>query len=1360
MRWGSLIGVPWALSLMLQGCVADEAKVVVRVAWPSGTRPDFQAQGVTPYVRTKFSREGALLVTTQSEPVSTGRLLAPQVPHTDQLIARVEILDGPWLNAQLLYEGESAPFHLEAGARFQVTVTLAPVAPRPTVDPDELDLSSVRFERSPWGRLHPAEAGGQIEALVEGSPGAAPEGAVEVVVFDGRDVARSTLLARQAIDSDGSFRAAFPRSLSNESDRVAVAFVDERMQLTDTSTSPGVQAAWVRQVRWFANLRNKVAGSSFPNPHQLTLARARRSHTWVDPELRLEVNAETLAAAVQPDGVGAEAVATPRWTAISLETPPPRFYPQLAYDEPRGDLVLFGGTTAGFRSLDDLWRWTNTGWREVEVTGDRPAGRRSAVFSYHRRLGSHVLFGGFGDDLVSPRALGDLWQLSGARWSPIETHGETPVARAGAAHAYDTQRGELVLFGGCTATEGAICTGLLRDLWGFDGQRWQRLSTSGFEPSARHEAAMAYDEAEDQFLLIGGEGANGAFSEDILWALSMKTMTWSPIEVGADGPPPQRDPRAAFDPKRRWLLIGSGVKRSELEFRPEPAGLWAWDGTRWWQPEGDVPSLANAGWVWHAGLQSAVSFGGSIDPLSDAQASSVVWDGERPRVFGKESRQPSNIYGGAAADPERSIVVLFGGFEGNGAGFAEGTWLFDGVSWRRRALPGPQPRFGPAMAYFPPLEGVLLVGGIVTTVGGSPQGSREAWLFDGEWRAVPFDGVPTTGAYSGSLAYDEQRQRLLGIDCRGVISLRWAPSQRLVWSTESGGPSPRFDATLVFDPEHNRTLVIGGRTCSRPRLLDEVWALDGGGSWTMLDTPPGFLARRNAVAVYDAGRSVIVLHGGQNGDSAVAILDDLWELSGTSWVRPALLNGSPRRTGHVGVYDRLRGKILLAAGLSFNGDSSFQLYDGNSFEPLTVPNTPGPLCAPAATYRPIARQGVLFGGCANAPTDFASPCRASSGTWLWSGFDWRPLVSDDQPEQRGFATMVVNPATDDVFLIGGRDNQIIHGTVWTLSGEGWRRAAPPILPSFGGAAAWDPISNGVLGVGGFAIDAFNQSTHLAAWSWNPLSGFRLSGLVPSQRLFSAMAYDPIRDEHVAQGGALPTGLPSEETCVRRQGEWTCSTLEGPSARQDATMTFDTTRGRVMLMGGASTSGGILRDTWEWTGGAWRKLLDGGFAHSQGAAFYDGERRGIVAYGGNLSIVCNDETTFLDLDPDTRPEIRFAVDFAVTRESSETIERIEVELVAGGRGYDFMSGLVAPAQPGVQLEGWDVGRSEWRLLGNLPHDLDSEEAVIVEIESPSALVGADGFVSLRLVPSAGNGSGLEPSVVRLDAIEARFDYTWE
>ena len=95
----------------------------------------------------------------------------------------------------------------------------------------------------------------------------------------------------------------------------------------------------------------------------------------------------------------------------------------------------------------------------------------------------------------------------------------SPTPRSYPAMAYDSRRGEIVLFGG------ECQSGTLGDTWIYNctANRW-RLMAPATAPSARQACGMVYDAAHDRMVLFGGY-SNSDYLGDT-WTYDPETNIW------------------------------------------------------------------------------------------------------------------------------------------------------------------------------------------------------------------------------------------------------------------------------------------------------------------------------------------------------------------------------------------------------------------------------------------------------------------------------------------------------------------------------------------------------------------------------------------------------------------------------------------------------------------------------------------------------------------------------------------------------------------------------------------------------------------------------------------------------------------
>jgi hypothetical protein len=318
--------------------------------------------------------------------------------------------------------------------------------------------------------------------------------------------------------------------------------------------------------------------------------------------------------------VAAQSSATPARDA----TPGPRNAHGAVYDLRDSTLVLFGGATAS-EVRGDTWRWKAGVWRRL--SGDGPDPRTFPAMAYDSARGEVVLFGGnrvlFGDSLRPAVLLNDTWLLRGDRWIRAESRGPSP--RAESAMAYDQRRGRTVLFGGREISSDGR-TKRLGDTWEWDGRGWTRVNGSG--PPPRSGAAMAYAPGLGGVVLFGGSG--GPLGDTWRW----DGRAWSRVPVPVA--PGRFNPVMAPIPESRRVLRFGG-----WDGRGRGSDTWELREGGWVLLEQGGPAARN-----HAALVSAPDRG-----------SLLLYGGhDGDRVFGDLWEWRSGRW--AALEPAEPVVRI------------------------------------------------------------------------------------------------------------------------------------------------------------------------------------------------------------------------------------------------------------------------------------------------------------------------------------------------------------------------------------------------------------------------------------------------------------------------------------------------------------------------------------------------------------------------------------------------------------------------------------------------------------------------------------------------------------------------------
>jgi hypothetical protein len=210
------------------------------------------------------------------------------------------------------------------------------------------------------------------------------------------------------------------------------------------------------------------------------------------------------------------------WTERIVPGPGPRWLHAMAYDPVRERVVLHGGRHPFGQQLMDLWEWDGASWTMRGTFGDpnpgptgdplgQPKPRESHGLAFDSARNLLVLHGGalFIGGNTNARA-GETWELDAAnQWLLRAVAG--PPSSSGLnlpdhrSMAFDLDRATTLLL---TARDGAGA--LSGQLWEFAGTSWLPI---GHLPW-RSNAAMAYDEARQRMVIVGGDNF---FSRSDVW---------------------------------------------------------------------------------------------------------------------------------------------------------------------------------------------------------------------------------------------------------------------------------------------------------------------------------------------------------------------------------------------------------------------------------------------------------------------------------------------------------------------------------------------------------------------------------------------------------------------------------------------------------------------------------------------------------------------------------------------------------------------------------------------------------------------------------------------------------------------------
>ncbi|MCA8949979.1 MAG: hypothetical protein KDE27_10785, partial [Planctomycetes bacterium] len=189
------------------------------------------------------------------------------------------------------------------------------------------------------------------------------------------------------------------------------------------------------------------------------------------------------------------------WTALPAAGPSARADAATAANPTAGILAVAGGLTglSPTEFADDVWQWQTTSWTRSN-RGSLPAPIYDYGAAYDERRGEVVVFGGQTDcSPISPVVIDDMWIWKEGAWEQRNPPFR-PSPRSYDRLCYDAARDRVVLYGG---NGGGTPLG---DTWEWDGTRWTlRLPLAS--PPAGGGNGVSYDERQGVTVVYGSIGA-------------------------------------------------------------------------------------------------------------------------------------------------------------------------------------------------------------------------------------------------------------------------------------------------------------------------------------------------------------------------------------------------------------------------------------------------------------------------------------------------------------------------------------------------------------------------------------------------------------------------------------------------------------------------------------------------------------------------------------------------------------------------------------------------------------------------------------------------------------------------------------
>ena len=292
---------------------------------------------------------------------------------------------------------------------------------------------------------------------------------------------------------------------------------------------------------------------------------------------------------------------------------------------------------------------------------------------------------------------------------------DSPIGRDGHAMVYDSERGVIVMFGGCYGY-GTGNPQFLNDLWELkydrDTETWtwtnrtplnnlDSMVSLGKWPCKRNAHSMAYDNTRKVTVLFGGWNGTNALNDTWVWdgtEWTEKTPITSPSERWWHS--------MAYDSYLDEVVLFGG-------HHTIAQGLddtWVWDGSDWTPISiSEKPQTRESHIIVYDDANGdMILFGGwNTNSLGDTWR----WNGSAWSEIGTTIPFVRHAFG-MAYDSTRNVVVLYGGLSDNNP--KDETWEFNGFTWENVSdIAGTSlgKLIGPAMAFYGQRKLVVLFGG-------------------------------------------------------------------------------------------------------------------------------------------------------------------------------------------------------------------------------------------------------------------------------------------------------------------------------------------------------------------------------------------------------------------------------------------------------------------------------------------------------------------------------------------------------------------------------------------------------------------------------------------------------------------------
>jgi hypothetical protein len=630
----------------------------------------------------------------------------------------------------------------------------------------------------------------------------------------------------------------------------------------------------------------------------------------------------------------------------------------------------------------------------------------------------------------------------------------------------------------------------------------------------------------------------------------------------ASHPSPRAQARLAYDAEDRVAILFGGRGRFDpgTGLFHDSNETWLWGGRSWVQlfPENTPPRRTAHTMIYDGLNDRVIAFGGRQEESVAGGADTLLadmWafndDGEWSQLADASGPGPRQ-YAGLAHDPERDVIVLFGGHEYlplkpkqkiPDIGPVYDTWEFANGSWTKMAGTAPQVA-RPLLEWDPVKKQVVMMGIDGTTA--APVMYRYS---DGTWTKETPAKMPTC-ITEGHLAVRKNGHLLF---FGGVCPTGTPGAQELfeydgtTWNKTTINLAVRgVGQAMAYDAFRDQIIAYGGTTLAGGDPLSTTLILTENGRWRLPAISPTPAARSWMVFESDPLARGIVLFGGLSESGGIYGIES-WQYAGGKWgASPGVATAPPDCSNPVNTFDTDRQRLLALC----SGNNIWE-FDGTEWKDFGTVDIPDERRFSGIAYDAKLKKVVLFGGFFNN--------NYRNDTWLWDGSKWTELDidGDDRPEHRGNFVMWYDAAQQKTLLYGGIGRPNLNTKVtrfsdmWSFDGTRWTKMNVTQTPGvrFRPLVHMNPVTGKLLLFGGLRAenvdaDSIRQFYGDDTWEWDGASS----------------TWTQLHPEH------------------------------RPPARQNGGMAWDPTTNEMVMFGGWA-NGFSHSDVWAWNGVDWRVIPD-------------------------------------------------------------------------------------------------------------------------------------------------------------------------